>query len=62
MGNNLRKHEGALFAGTQVPVVCLFEFLQGGGTVDSFLKRFPTVTREQVVRVLSKSRDLMLSE
>ena len=38
--------------GTRVPVVALFENLEGGATVSDFLSWFPGVTREQVEAVL----------
>jgi uncharacterized protein (DUF433 family) len=41
-----------LFKGTRVPVMALFENLEGGATVDDFLEWFPGVTREQVESVL----------
>jgi uncharacterized protein (DUF433 family) len=41
-----------LFKGTRVPVMALFENLEGGATVDDFLQWFPGVTREQVESVL----------
>ena len=41
-----------LFEGTRVPVLALFENLEGGATVDEFLEWFPGVTREQVELVL----------
>lgn len=41
-----------VFNGTRVPVVALFENLEGGASVDDFLSWFPGVTREQVEAVL----------
>jgi len=41
-----------LFRGTRVPVSALFENLEGGATVDDFLKWFPGVTKTQVDAVL----------
>ena len=41
-----------LFTGTRVPVVALFENIEGGATVDDFLKWFPGVSRQQVEAVL----------
>ncbi len=42
-----------VFRGTRVPVVALFENLEGGASVDEFLSWFPGVTREQVEAVLN---------
>ena len=41
-----------VFRGTRVPVVALFENLEGGASVEDFLSWFPGVTREQVEAVL----------
>jgi uncharacterized protein (DUF433 family) len=41
-----------VFRSTRVPVVALFENLEGGASVDDFLSWFPGVTREQVESVL----------
>lgn len=41
-----------VFRGTRVPVVALFENLEGGASVKEFLLWFPGVTREQVEAVL----------
>ena len=50
-----------VFAGTRVPVSHLFEYLEGGETVDEFLDQFPTVSREQVLGVLELSKESLLS-
>jgi uncharacterized protein (DUF433 family) len=41
-----------VFRGTRVPVVALFENLEGGASVADFLSWFPGVTKEQVEAVL----------
>ncbi|MFL6213750.1 MAG: DUF433 domain-containing protein [Blastocatellia bacterium] len=41
-----------VFRGTRIPVVALFENLEGGASVADFLSWFPGVTREQVEAVL----------
>ncbi|HRJ33880.1 MAG TPA: DUF433 domain-containing protein [Fimbriimonadaceae bacterium] len=52
--------DGALcFRGTQVPVRNLFEHLERGHSVDLFLDSFDSVSREQVVAVLSQARTLV---
>jgi uncharacterized protein (DUF433 family) len=45
-------HGTPVFAGTRVPVKALFDYLKGGDTLADFLDDFPTVRREQAVRVL----------
>jgi uncharacterized protein (DUF433 family) len=41
-----------VFHGTRIPVVALFENLEGGASVDDFLSWFPGVSRGQVDAVL----------
>lgn len=48
------------FAGTRVPVKNLFDYLEGGETLDELLDGFPGVTREQAVAVLERSRASLL--
>ena len=48
---------GALvFRGTRVPVAVLFEYLEGGCSLDDFVKEFPGVRREQTLSVLEDAR------
>jgi len=41
-----------IFRDTRIPVVALFENLEGGASIDDFLSWFPGVTREQVESVI----------
>ena len=45
-----------VFAGTRVPVETLLTNLEAGLTLDQFLENFPTVKREQALKVLQFSR------
>jgi uncharacterized protein (DUF433 family) len=49
-----------IFAGTRVPVSSLFEYLESGKDLRVFLEDFPTVEREQAVRVLMLGREKLL--
>ncbi len=42
-----------VFSGTRVPVKNLFDYLKGGDSIDEFLKDFPSVSRDQVLYLLS---------
>ena len=42
-----------VFAGTRVPVKNLFDYLKGGDTIDEFLEDFPSVKKEQILKLLS---------
>lgn len=51
-----------VFAGTRVPVKTLLDYLEEGETLDEFLDDFPTVSKEQAVRILEKMRENLLSQ
>ncbi|HLL72512.1 MAG TPA: DUF433 domain-containing protein [Pyrinomonadaceae bacterium] len=48
-----------VFRGTRVPVATLLDNLAAGLTLDQFLDNFPTVTREQAIKVLEFSKDTL---
>lgn len=51
-----------VFFGTRVPIKNLFDYLEGGDSLDVFLDDFPTVTREQALGVLEASKKWLLTE
>ncbi|MGB9070345.1 MAG: DUF433 domain-containing protein [Candidatus Acidiferrales bacterium] len=50
-----------VFRGTRVPIQTLFDYLEGGESLEAFLEGFPTVTRESAVTALEEARDLLLA-
>ena len=50
-------HGTPCFAGTRVAVQTFFDHLEAGYTIEGFLEQFPTVRREQVVKLLALMRD-----
>ncbi len=50
-----------VFIGTRVPAQSLFDYLEGGDTLDEFLRQFPTVKREQALAALEQARESILS-
>ena len=50
-----------VFSGTRVPVRSLFDYLEGGESLDEFLRQFPSVRRAQAVAALDLARDSLLS-
>ena len=50
-----------VFVGTRVPVQSLFNYLEGGDTLDEFLRQFPSVNRDQAVAALDLARDTLLT-
>lgn len=51
-----------VFMGTRVPVQTLFDYFEGGDTLDEFLDDFPTVARAQAIAVLELGKDLAVSQ
>ena len=49
-----------VFVGTRVPVQTLFDYLEGGETLDEFIRQFPSVGREQAVAALELAKDSVL--
>jgi uncharacterized protein (DUF433 family) len=49
----------AVFNGTRVPIKNLYDYLETGETIDTFLEDFENVTKDQVVRVLEISKKLI---
>jgi uncharacterized protein (DUF433 family) len=50
------------FEKTRVPITHLFEYLEGGESLESFLVDFEGVTREQAVGVLERAKRGLLEE
>ena len=51
-----------VFAGTRVPIQNLFDYIEGGETVEDFLEGFPPVTRKQAISVLEQAKKSLLKE
>ncbi len=50
-----------VFVGTRVPVQSLFDYLEGGETLDEFLRQFPSVGRTQAVATLELAKEGVLN-
>jgi uncharacterized protein (DUF433 family) len=50
-----------VFVGTRVPVQSLFDYLEGGETLDEFLHQFPSVKRSQAVGALDLASTTLLA-
>ena len=60
---NPDKVSGApVFAGTRVPIKNLFDYLEGGDSLEDFLEGFPPVTREQAIEVLEMAEISLVKE
>ena len=51
-----------VFVGTRVPLQSLFDYLEGGDTLDEFLRQFPSVRCEQAVAALDLARQSLLAD
>ena len=54
-------HGIPVFRGTRVPVQTMFEYLEGGETLEDFLAGFPTVPRSAALEALGEARRLLLA-
>ena len=50
-----------VFRGTRVPVQTLFDYLEGGETLDQFLDQFPSVSKQQALAALDLARNSVLA-
>ena len=50
-----------VFVGTRVPMQSLFDYLEGGETLDEFLHQFPSVKRDQAIGALEIARATLLA-
>ena len=51
-----------VFRGTRVPVRSLFDYLEGGETLDEFLSQLPSVRREQANALLELARENLAAD
>jgi uncharacterized protein (DUF433 family) len=51
-----------VFRGTRVPIRSFFDYLEGGDTLDEFLRQFPSVQREQAIALLDLARQALAAD
>jgi len=51
-----------IFVGTRVPLRSLFDYLERGHDIDEFLDAFPSVSREQAIRVLENAHEVLTAD
>ncbi len=49
-------HGTPVFRGTRVPLQTLFDYLEGGDTLEDFLTGFPTVPRQLALEALEERK------
>lgn len=50
------------FTGTRVPVKNLFDYLEGGSSLEEFLDDFPSISREKAIAVLEAARESLSAD
>ena len=53
-------HGTPCFTGTRVPVQTLLDYIEDGDTLDSFLRDFYTVKRDQAIQFLELAKDRLI--
>lgn len=54
-------HGVPVFRGTRVPVQTLFDYLEGGDSLEDFLVGFPTVPHALALQALEDAKQLLLA-
>ena len=54
-------HGVPVFRRTRVQVQTLFDYLEGGDSLEDFLEGFPTVRRSLVLEALEEAKQLLLA-
>ena len=50
-----------VFSGTRVPVRILMEHLEAGDRLEDFLDDYPTVSREQAIKLLERATAMLVA-
>jgi uncharacterized protein (DUF433 family) len=58
--NSAIMHGTPCFTGTRVPIQTLLDYIEEGDTLDSFLRDFSTVTRDQAVQFLELAKQQLI--
>lgn len=51
-----------VFRGTRVPLRTLFDYLEGGDTLEEFLAGFPSVSRDVAITTLEDAKKLLSAQ
>jgi len=51
-----------VFMGTRIPIQTLFDYLEGGDSLEEFIDDFPSVTKSQALEVLELAKKTVTSE
>jgi uncharacterized protein (DUF433 family) len=51
-----------VFYNTRVPIRAMFDYIEGGETLQEFLENFPTVSENLAISVLELAKNLLMKE
>ena len=51
-----------VFTGTRVPIQTLFDYIEGGDSIDEFLDDYPGVSKEMAIQVLQMAKKSLTTE
>jgi uncharacterized protein (DUF433 family) len=51
-----------VFTGTRVPIQTLFDYLEGGESIEEFIDDYPSVTKDQAIEVLEVAKKTVTTE
>lgn len=51
-----------VFTGTRVPIKTLFDYIEGGDSLDEFLDDYPGVSKEMAIQVLQMAKKSLTTE
>ena len=51
-----------VFIGTRVPIQTLFDYMEGGDSINEFLDDYPNVSKDAAIKVLEMAKKSLTSE
>ena len=51
-----------VFIGTRVPIQTLFDYMEGGDSINEFLDDYPNVSKDAAIQVLEMAKKYLTSE
>ena len=51
-----------VFIGTRVPIQTLFDYMEGGDSINEFLDDYPNVSKDAAIQVLEMAKKSLTSE
>ncbi|MBX3163258.1 MAG: DUF433 domain-containing protein [Bacteroidetes bacterium] len=51
-----------VFTGTRVPIKTIFDYIEGGDSLDEFLDDFPSVSKQAALAVLEMAKQTLTTE